>query len=282
MSIHGSKSAAAWIRTSIVRILTCSAIATIALIATVAGAAAADAPKPQPKRIEGAYRHHSSPLVKELAEKGLELGQPIFIRAYKTDGDSPHSGALTKSARLEVWVRGSRQQYELFKTFPICALSGKLGPKLKDGDLQVPEGVYELRPEGANPESAFHISYDVGFPNAVDRARGATGSQIRIHGKCQSWGCLALGFSKKEDEIEQLTVLIHDAWKRGQKRIPVHIFPFPLTDENISENLRSKAGKEKTLLERHWNELKPIHEHFENQHTPPTVKQEAGHYKLVL
>jgi murein L,D-transpeptidase YafK len=244
------------------------------------GAAALAANSKVPSRIAGALDHHQAALTKELSEKGLELGSPIFIRAFKSGGNTEELGPLGKSARIEVWIKSRQGQYEHFRSYPICAISGKLGAKLKEGDLQVPEGVYSIRPEGMNPQSAFHISYDVGFPNAVDRARGATGSQIRVHGKCQSWGCLALGKSSDEHEIETLTVLIHYAWQNGQREIPFHIFPFPMSDQNLVENLREHA-RESSSLERYWTELKPVYDAFEESHVPPSINQSNGRYEVV-
>lgn len=102
-------------------------------------------------------------LEQELSDQELILGAPIFIRIFKA------------SAELEVWLRKD-ENYHLFKTYPICAYSGSLGPKLREGDLQSPEGFYYVRPGQMNPNSRYHLAFNLGFPNRYDRANGRTGS----------------------------------------------------------------------------------------------------------
>jgi hypothetical protein len=109
-----------------------------------------------------------------------------------------------KSERvLEVWVAGADGRYVLLKTYPILGASGTLGPKLAEGDRQVPEGLYDI--ESLNPNSLFHLSLRIGYPNAFDRAKGKIegrtdlGKDIMIHGSDASIGCLAMGDQAAED-----------------------------------------------------------------------------------
>lgn len=118
--------------------------------------------------------------------------------------------ALKQERHVEVWTRAGETPVKLAE-YPVLAASGVLGPKLREGDPQVPEGLYVI--EGLNPNSAFHLSLKVNYPNAIDRARateeGRTrpGSDIFIHGSRASIGCLAIG----DPAIEELFVLVADA-----------------------------------------------------------------------
>ena len=119
-------------------------------------------------------------LEKALTAKGLRFGAPVFIRIFK------------KSRELEVWVEGNDAQFHLFETYPICTFSGDLGPKLKQGDMQSPEGFYFVRPGSLNPWSKFHLSFNLGYPNTYERLLKRTGSALMVHGDCVSIGCYAM------------------------------------------------------------------------------------------
>ncbi|WP_252738316.1 L,D-transpeptidase family protein [Saccharophagus degradans] len=115
-------------------------------------------------------------LIQALGEKSLRYGAPIFIRIFK------------RSATLEVWLQAESGRFELFKVYDICAQSGRLGPKLRRGDRQAPEGFYFVNAQRFNPWSKFHLSFNLGYPNAYDRAHGRT--VARSHGQCfdGTWG----------------------------------------------------------------------------------------------
>jgi murein L,D-transpeptidase YafK len=110
---------------------------------------------------------------------------------------------LKAEKRLEVWVSQDRQSYHLLKTYPILKASGKAGPKLREGDQQVPEGFYTI--ESLNPNSRFHLSLKLDYPNDFDQqmaqkdARTDIGGDIMIHGCQVSIGCLAMGDTTAED-----------------------------------------------------------------------------------
>jgi hypothetical protein len=129
--------------------------------------------------------------------------------------------ALKDSLELEVWV-GSGPEPILIRKYEIKALSGISGPKLREGDEQVPEGIYQI--ESLNPNSSYHLSMKLDYPNEFDlkhaRREGRTrpGSNIFIHGKAVSIGCLAMG----DEAIEELFVLVHDV---GHSNVRVAIAP---------------------------------------------------------
>lgn len=191
-----------------------------------------------------------------LAEKGLEFGSPIFIRAFKEE------------EVLELFVENEKTgKFELFRTYPVAAASGTLGPKLAEGDGQVPEGFYFSGPDAMNPNSDFHLSFNIGFPNAYDRAHGRTGSFIMIHGSNVSIGCLAMTDAK----IEEIYTLADAALNTGQPFFRVHIFPFRMTEERMEK----AAGHEWIAF---WKNLKTGYDWFEKHKVPPNVTVNAKVY----
>ncbi|MGI9241899.1 MAG: L,D-transpeptidase family protein, partial [Verrucomicrobiales bacterium] len=141
-------------------------------------------------------------LKRELNAKGLEFGDPVFIRVLKEERE------------LELWVQQpGKKTFGLFRTYRIAAMSGKLGPKEKQGDLQAPEGFYFVPPANMNPKSTFHLSFDIGYPNAYDRAYGRTGDFLMVHGNRISTGCFAM----TDDKIEEIYTLCDAALEKGQK-----------------------------------------------------------------
>lgn len=129
---------------------------------------------------------------------------------------------LKQERKLEVWVAGPSGPWKHLKTYPILGMSGGPGPKLREGDMQVPEGLYRI--ESLNPNSLYHLALRVNYPNENDRKRGvedgraALGSDIMIHGKSCSIGCLAMG----DEAAEELFVL---AAETGITNISVVLSP---------------------------------------------------------
>ncbi len=187
------------------------------------------------------------PLTQKLAEKGLKRGQPIFIRIIK------------ESSELELWMnRGD--QWVMLHTYPVCRWSGALGPKLKEGDGQAPEGFYQVTRRALNPNSSYHLSFNLGFPNAYDTAHGRTGSFLMVHGDCLSIGCYAM----TDAGIEDIYGLVEAALKAGQQSVPVHVFPFRMTEANMSRHASSEwAG--------FWRNLKEGWDFFETTSKPPVA-----------
>jgi len=195
-------------------------------------------------------------LLKELSAAGFRLGSPIFLRGFK------------ESRELELWIQ-VKSGWKLFRTYPIAAASGKLGPKLQEGDGQVPEGCYFVTAPQMNPASNYHLALNIGYPNAYDREHLRTGSLIMIHGSNVSIGCLAM----TDAVIEEVYLIAAAAQADGQSHIPVHLYPFQMTPERMS----AAVGDES---ENFWRELLPIYESFEKRHVPPSYVVQNGRYEL--
>ena len=209
---------------------------------------------PSSQRSREAVGRVSPRLEAELAGKGLRLGAPIFIRIFK-DADE-----------LEVWVE-SVDGFRLFKTYRICRYSGGLGPKRRQGDRKSPEGFYFVTPGRMNPGSRFHLAFNLGYPNAFDRAHGRTGSALMVHGDCVSIGCYAM----TDPGIEEIYALADAALRGGQPFFRVHVFPIRLTPENLARKRRSKWFDV-------WTGLKPGYDLFEQERWPPNVEVSGGRY----
>lgn len=193
-------------------------------------------------------RAHQTPLLTEaLAQRGLRFGDPVYIRIFKEE------------AELEMWVQDT-DTYQLFKTWPICNFSGDLGPKLAEGDRQSPEGFYNVGREALNPQSRFHLSFNLGFPNSFDRAHDRTGSFLMVHGDCASIGCYAM----TDPAIEEIYVLLEAALNAGQPVVPVHAFPFRMTDERLEKSAGSPWFG-------FWSNLKDGYSIFENTRIPAQI-----------
>jgi murein L,D-transpeptidase YafK len=193
-------------------------------------------------------------LEKGLIEKGLEIGSPIFIRIFKAEGE------------LELWIEG-KDGYKLFKTYEVCSFSGELGPKIKQGDMQSPEGFYFITAGRMNPWSDFHLSINLGFPNRYDRIKGYSGNYLMIHGNCVSIGCYAM----TDAGIEEIYTLAEKALNNGQSFFRVHIFPFRMNSENMRKYHKSPWNS-------FWGNLKTGYDRFEEELTPPNVEVENGIY----
>lgn len=183
-----------------------------------------------------------------LGKKGMTAEAPIFIRIFKEESE------------LEVWKARSDGRFYHFKTYPICNWSGELGPKVKQGDKQAPEGFYSISAEQLNPNSNFHLAFNLGFPNAYDKALNRTGDFLMIHGQCKSAGCYAM----TDALIEEIYALGRDAIRSGQKSIPVHAFPFRLTESNLARHASSPWVP-------FWSTLKEGYDHFESARIPADV-----------
>ncbi len=191
-----------------------------------------------------------------LAEKGLALGSPVFIRAFKEERE------------LEVFVENMETgKFDLFRTYPIAGLSGVLGPKLAEGDGQVPEGFYFVPPSAMNPNSNYHLAFNIGFPNEFDKANARTGSFIMVHGSTGSIGCLAM----TDEKIEEIYTLCDAAHNAGQPFFRIHIFPFRMTEERMA-----KAAADANLP--FWKNLKTGYDLFEKTSIPPEVSVKEKQY----
>ena len=190
-----------------------------------------------------------------MASKGTLKDAPMLIRAYK------------KEAELEVWKRKADGQYVYIKSFPMCRWSGQLGPKKTEGDRQVPEGFYTITPGQMNPNSHYYLSFNVGYPNAYDRANGASGGSIMVHGICSSAGC----FSMTDKQIEEIYAIARESFAGGQRAIQMQSFPFHMNAENLAK-LRLDPNMP------FWRELKKGSDYFEVTKTETPVGVCNRHY----
>ena len=201
-----------------------------------------------------------TPTLRTLAaNRGAALGRPIYLRLFK------------ESRELEVWMSPEGQaKWILIKTFPIHTWGGgTLGPKLAEGDRQAPEGFYEVGPRQMNPNSNYHLSFNIGYPNAFDQAYHRTGSAIMVHGAKVSIGCFAM----TDPGIEEIYILAHEALAGGQKKFPVHIFPFRMTAERMA-----KAESDANFP--FWKMLQPAYDSFEKTQSPPMISITGTAYQI--
>lgn len=178
---------------------------------------------------------------------GMKIGAPVFMRIFKREFE------------LELWMQRDGV-FHRFATYPICRWSGRLGPKLRQGDRQAPEGVYTVAKSQLNPASRWHRSFNLGFPNTFDRSHRRTGTFLMVHGGCSSVGCYAMT-NKVIDEIWRLVTA---ALNNGQPRFQVQVFPFRMTEANL-EAYAAHAS------EPFWRQLKVAHDLFERDLVPPQV-----------
>lgn len=231
-------------------------IAAVFAVALAFASMPAVAAHPTSARAEDAAARVRPHLERDLARAGLRYGAPVFLRITKRERE------------LEVWIeRGGR--YARFRTYPICAFSGEPGPKMRQGDGQAPEGFYRVAAGQLNPLSRFHLSFDLGYPNAYDRAHGRTGSALMVHGNCVSIGCYAMG----DEAIEQIYTLVDAALRDGQPAVPVHVFPFRMSEEALRLNAASPHLA-------FWRDLQQGWDYFEREHQPPPVGVRDGRYVL--
>jgi murein L,D-transpeptidase YafK len=214
------------------------------------------------KRIQEVRGRVQPRLESEFSDAGVGFGSPVFIRIFKEE------------AEFELWVKPDHQAaYKRFKTWPVAKYSGTLGPKLQEGDGQAPEGFYSVSKGQLNPNSNFHLSFNIGYPNAYDRQHQRTGSLIMVHGSNVSIGCFAM----TDPVIEEIYLAVEAALVAGQQSVPVHVFPFRMTPERMA-----KASAETSPWLEFWRELQPGFAAFEVSHIPPKIEVKAdGRQALV-
>lgn len=165
--------------------------------------------------------------------RGFAPQNPAIIAASQSVGANANSQVLIRifkeSRELELWRKNYSGTYALVKTYNICNFSGSLGPKIKEGDFQAPEGFYVVKPYHLNYYSSQFLSFNTGYPNEFDRSHGRTGSFLMIHGGCSSSGCYAI----EDAPAQELFTVVRDAFKAGQKEIQLHIYPFKLSNINL-------------------------------------------------
>ncbi|HEX2148306.1 MAG TPA: murein L,D-transpeptidase family protein [Pseudorhizobium sp.] len=189
-----------------------------------------------------------SRIVAEMQKKNMPRNSPIMMRIFKEEGI------------LEVWKAKADNRFDMIASYEICAWSGKLGPKVKEGDRQAPEGFYNLTPAHLNPNSKYYLAINTGFPNRYDQAHGRTGSNLMIHGACSSSGC----YSMTDEQVLEIYAFARDAFKGGQTSVQLQAFPFRMTAENMARHRDSEHAD-------FWKMLKVGYDHFEVTKRPPEV-----------
>jgi murein L,D-transpeptidase YafK len=247
---HRADSRAVNLRYWLPLVLICAAMVVVPAINSKTAAA--------PDRAAAVAARVRPALTADLAALGLRFGDPVFIRAFKEEME------------LEVFVRDrATGKFRLFRTYPIAKSSGTLGPKLAEGDGQVPEGFYFVPPAALKPDSLYHLAFNLGYPNAYDRFHQRTGSSIMVHGNEVSIGCLAMTDAK----IEEIYTLCDAALHGGQPFFRVHVFPFRMTAERLDQ----AAGN---AWEPFWRNLKEGYDSFETTGIPPDATVANGRYRF--
>ncbi len=217
-------------------------------------------------RVRTAYAEKIESINKDLASKELGLNNlQVYIRVFKFEKE------------LELWGRNSNSdRFIKIKTFEVCATSGKLGPKRKQGDLQIPEGFYHI--DRFNPSSNFYLSMGINYPNKSDRILGvksSLGGDIFIHGDCVTIGCVPI----TDDLIKELYVYCVEAKSQGQNSIPVTIFPAKLTAVKYAA-LKDKAENNRDNLNL-WKSLKKGFDLFDENRKLPSIQfLPSGQYQV--
>ena len=200
--------------------------------------------------VKGGDNRHNVPLagsvVQGLRNMGSAPNQGMVVRIFKEE------------SVLEVWKKTSSGTYNLFKTYEICAYSGDLGPKFKEGDRQSPEGFYTITPGLMNPRSSYYLAFNTGFPNKFDRAWGRTGTYLMIHGDCLSVGCYAM----TDEGIKEIYALARETFRGGNPSFQLQLLPFRMTEAKLAEHADSPHAP-------FWHDLKVGTDLFDATRRPP-------------
>jgi murein L,D-transpeptidase YafK len=202
-----------------------------------------------------AMKELSPEMLATLQQKNMPQDSPILVRIFKEESE------------LEVWKQDASGRYALLKIYPICRWSGDLGPKVKEGDRQAPEGFYPITPGLMNPNSNYYLAINTGFPNVYDRANNRHGAFLMIHGDCSSRGCYAM----TDEEIGEIYSLARDAFMGGQKDIQIQAYPFRMTPANMARHRNNPNFA-------FWQMIKEGNDHFEVSHLEPKIDVCDRHY----
>ncbi len=192
-----------------------------------------------------------------LASLGLQRGNAIFMRIFKAESE------------LELWMKKG-ESFVRLATYPICHWTGTIGPKLREGDKQSPEGFYTVGYRQTRLVGRWQNAFNVGFPNPLDQINRRTGSYILVHGGCSSTGCFAM-----TDQVQaEIFALADAAIKGGQERFQVHIFPFRMTEANMT-------AYKHHLWAHTWIDLKAGYDSFERTKVPPRINICTERYHVI-
>ncbi|HZR61006.1 MAG TPA: murein L,D-transpeptidase family protein [Xanthobacteraceae bacterium] len=202
-----------------------------------------------------AMKELSPQMLAQLQAKNMPKESPILVRIFKEESE------------LEVWKQDTSGRYALLKVYPICRWSGDLGPKVKEGDRQAPEGFYAITPGLMNPNSSYYLAINTGFPNAYDRANNRHGAFLMIHGDCSSRGCYAM----TDEQIGEIYSLGREAFLGGQKEFQIQAYPFRMTPANLARHRNSPNLA-------FWKMIKEGYDHFAVSHLEPKIDVCDRHY----
>ncbi len=208
--------------------------------------------------VEGAGKHLqplSGAIKSKISNIGSTPSEAMLIRLFKEENV------------LEVWKQKSNGTYALLKSYEICAWSGQLGPKFKEGDRQAPEGFYTVTPGRMNPNSSYYLSFNTGFPNKFDRAHGRTGTDLMVHGDCSSRGC----YSMTDESIAEIYALGRESFRGGQRSFQLQLYPFRMSAKNLAKHYKSPHVE-------FWQNLKIGYDAFEISKTLPSWDVCEGRY----
>ncbi|HEY5305372.1 MAG TPA: L,D-transpeptidase family protein [Pseudolabrys sp.] len=191
----------------------------------------------------------------EIQSKNMDTGSPILVRLFKEE------------AEMEVWKKNRDGEFALLKTYPICRWSGDLGPKIKEGDRQAPEGFYTITPGLMNPNSNYYLAFNTGYPNSFDRSWGRTGSELMVHGDCSSRGCYAM----TDEQMQEIYALARESFFGGQKEFQFEAFPFRMTALNMAKHRNNPNFA-------FWKMIKEGYDNFDATHQEPKVAVCEKHY----
>lgn len=215
--------------------------------------------------VRQAYTDKWSIVKNKLTKAGIDTSHfEIFIRIFK------------KEQSLEIWARSKHSAiFTLVDKYDICRSSGELGPKRKEGDMQVPEGFYHV--SVFQPNSEFYLALQVSYPNQADRIKGDAshpGGDIMIHGNCVTIGCMPM----TDDKIKEIYLMAIEAHNGGQENIPIHIFPTQLNEKGMQ--YLTTVTTDKTILS-FWSNLQEGYTYFEQHKTIPLITIKAnGDYAI--
>jgi murein L,D-transpeptidase YafK len=208
--------------------------------------------KPLPEK---ATRELPPQLLALLRQKKMPRNSPVIFRIFKEE------------AEFEVWKQDTTGHFQFVKLYPICRWSGDLGPKMREGDRQTPEGFYAITPHLMNPNSNYYLAINTGFPNAFDKANARDGTFLMIHGDCSSSGCFAM----TDEQIAEIYGLARDSFLGGHPSFQVQSYPFRMTPANLA---RHRTNPHLAF----WKMLKVGNDHFEATHLQPKVDVCNRHY----
>lgn len=190
----------------------------------------------------------SNTTLSRMKALNMDRNSPIMIRIFKEEGV------------MEVWKANRSNRFAMLKSYQICAWSGMLGPKKKEGDRQAPEGFYDISKAQMNPNSRYYLAFNIGYPNAYDRSLGRNGTNLMVHGACSSSGC----YSMTDAQMQEIFALANDAFAGGQQAFQIQALPFRMTAENMARHKNSPNID-------FWKMLKVGYDQFEITHRPPVV-----------